>query len=260
MYCPDSTRSHRDASSRRGSGTADRPDRPCRLSPRRFGSGRRFPFFVRHRPGRNRVEPSTSAPHTKSRWRSFGEPIAHSSPATPARRGWISFEPRPRQTTGDARWPRGGVRRRSWRFRRANAARSSRLLERHRDARVLVFTGDNETAYGISRQHLIMPLTCDIGPAERTDTITRFREGKLRALVSSSGAERGIRRPRCRDCQSSWRAVLGSESTSSGSADSCDPRPVSGRGSTSCSLCGTSDVHQAARMREALAPRRPSAA
>jgi len=73
----------------------------------------------------------------------------------------------------------------------------SRLLERHRDARVLVFTGDNETAYSISRQHLIMPLTCDIGPAERAVAINQFREGKLRAACLGPGAERGIRRPRC---------------------------------------------------------------
>jgi len=41
------------------------------------------------------------------------------------------------------------------------------LLARHRDARVLVFTADNASAYAIAREHLIMPLTCDIGRSER---------------------------------------------------------------------------------------------
>jgi superfamily II DNA or RNA helicase len=68
----------------------------------------------------------------------------------------------------------------------------SRLLERHRDARILIFTADNNTAYAISREHLLMPLTCDIGPAERADTIKRFREGKLRALVSAQVLNEGF--------------------------------------------------------------------
>jgi len=95
----------------------------------------------------------------------FRRAYRHSLPATRARRGWISFEPLLRRTAGDARWRRGGDRRRSWRFRWANAARSPSAGAPPR-CRVLVFTGDNETAYSISRQHLIMPLTCDIGPAE----------------------------------------------------------------------------------------------
>lgn len=36
------------------------------------------------------------------------------------------------------------------------------LLERHASSRVLNFTADNATAYAVARQHLIMPVTCDI--------------------------------------------------------------------------------------------------
>jgi superfamily II DNA or RNA helicase len=43
------------------------------------------------------------------------------------------------------------------------------LLRRHRDARVLVFTSSNESAYTIARDHFIMPMTCDIGRRERED-------------------------------------------------------------------------------------------
>ncbi|MFH1436200.1 MAG: DEAD/DEAH box helicase family protein [Pseudomonadota bacterium] len=67
----------------------------------------------------------------------------------------------------------------------AKAEALSRLLKRHQRSRVLVFTADNETAYEVARTHLIMPLTCDIGRAERDDALERFRTGRLRALVSS---------------------------------------------------------------------------
>ena len=50
---------------------------------------------------------------------------------------------------------------------------------------MLIFTADNETAYAIAREHLVMPLTCDIGRQERDDVLQRFRRGDLRALVSA---------------------------------------------------------------------------
>jgi hypothetical protein len=37
------------------------------------------------------------------------------------------------------------------------------LLERHHADRVIVFVGDNETAYRVAREYLVMGLTCDIG-------------------------------------------------------------------------------------------------
>ena len=37
------------------------------------------------------------------------------------------------------------------------------LLLRHRDARILVFAADNDTAYAVAREHLVQPITCDIG-------------------------------------------------------------------------------------------------
>lgn len=66
------------------------------------------------------------------------------------------------------------------------------LLERHRDARVLVFTADNETAYAIAREHLIMPFTCDIGRQERDEVLERFRRGDLRVLVSARVLNEGL--------------------------------------------------------------------
>jgi superfamily II DNA or RNA helicase len=77
-------------------------------------------------------------------------------------------------------------------FTRAKRRALESLLERHRTARVLVFTADNEAAYAIARTHLIMPLTCDIGRPERDDALARFRRGDIRALVSARVLNEGI--------------------------------------------------------------------
>jgi superfamily II DNA or RNA helicase len=66
------------------------------------------------------------------------------------------------------------------------------LLGHHRAQRTLVFVADNQTAYAIAREHLIMPLTCDIGRAERQETLARFQSGALRALVSAQVLNEGI--------------------------------------------------------------------
>jgi superfamily II DNA or RNA helicase len=66
------------------------------------------------------------------------------------------------------------------------------LLGRHRHSRVLIFTADNETAYAIAREHLVMPLTCDIGRPERDDVLERFRRGDLRTLVSARVLNEGL--------------------------------------------------------------------
>ncbi|MDQ3034680.1 MAG: DEAD/DEAH box helicase family protein [Myxococcota bacterium] len=67
-----------------------------------------------------------------------------------------------------------------------------RVLEQHRDRRVLVFTADNDTAYEIARRFLIMPITCDIARDERDRVLALFRSGALRALVSSRVLNEGI--------------------------------------------------------------------
>jgi superfamily II DNA or RNA helicase len=66
------------------------------------------------------------------------------------------------------------------------------LLGRHRYSRVLIFTADNETAYAIAREHLVMPLTCDIGSQERDDALERFRRGDIRTLVSARVLNEGL--------------------------------------------------------------------
>ncbi len=77
-------------------------------------------------------------------------------------------------------------------YTRGKADALRKLLARHRAARVLVFTADNETAYAIARKHLIMPITCDIGRPEREEVLERFRKGELRALVSARVLNEGL--------------------------------------------------------------------
>jgi superfamily II DNA or RNA helicase len=66
------------------------------------------------------------------------------------------------------------------------------LLGHHRAQRTLVFVADNQTAYAVAREHLVMPLTCDIGRSERQEVLDRFRAGTLRALVSAQVLNEGI--------------------------------------------------------------------
>jgi superfamily II DNA or RNA helicase len=82
--------------------------------------------------------------------------------------------------------------RRLLQFTDAKASAVGALLERHRDARVLIFTADNQAAYAIAREHLVMPMTCDISRAEREAALSAFRAGTLRSLVSSRVLNEGI--------------------------------------------------------------------
>src|SRR6266568_1619066 len=77
-------------------------------------------------------------------------------------------------------------------FPSAKRAAVRSLLARHAGARILVFTSDNATAYAVSREHLLMPITCDISRGERAAALDRFRRGELRALVSARVLNEGI--------------------------------------------------------------------
>lgn len=77
-------------------------------------------------------------------------------------------------------------------FPRCKQAALATLLARHRQQRTLIFVSHNDTAYAIAREHLVMPLTSDIGPSEREDVLQRFRAGTLRALVSAQVLNEGL--------------------------------------------------------------------
>jgi superfamily II DNA or RNA helicase len=77
-------------------------------------------------------------------------------------------------------------------FTRSKARAVRHLLARHRGSRVLVFTADNDAAYAIAREHLVMPITCDIPRDEREWALEAFRSGELGALVSARVLNEGI--------------------------------------------------------------------
>jgi superfamily II DNA or RNA helicase len=66
------------------------------------------------------------------------------------------------------------------------------LILQHRDSRILVFAADNDTAYAVAREHLVQPITCDIGSGERARALQRFSNGELRILVSARVLNEGI--------------------------------------------------------------------
>jgi superfamily II DNA or RNA helicase len=66
------------------------------------------------------------------------------------------------------------------------------LLTRHAAQRVLVFTGDNRTAYAIARELLVYPITHEIGRKERAHALERFNAGEANALVSSQVLDEGF--------------------------------------------------------------------
>jgi superfamily II DNA or RNA helicase len=107
--------------------------------------------------------------------------------------GWEDFLRHASHTEGGRRgvaaWRRA---RRLLAFPRRKREALALLLGRHRAHRTLVFVADNQTAYAVAREHLIMPLTCDIGRRERQDALARFRAGEWRALVSAQVLNEGL--------------------------------------------------------------------
>lgn len=128
------------------------------------------------------------------------------------------------------------------------------LLARHHDARLLAFTADNETAYAIAREHLVMPITCDIGRAERDDALARFRGGELRALVSARVLNEGLDVP-----DADVAVVVGGALGEREHVQRVGRllRPGNGKRALVYELVTrrTSEVGQSRRRRESLAPR-----
>ena len=66
------------------------------------------------------------------------------------------------------------------------------LLHRHAKDRVLVFTNDNATVYGISRRFLVPAITHQTKVKERHDILTRFNAGEYPVLVTSKVLNEGV--------------------------------------------------------------------
>jgi superfamily II DNA or RNA helicase len=95
--------------------------------------------------------------------------------------------------------PEGRVALRAWRRARqllgltaAKRAAVGALLAQHRQQKVLIFTADNQSAYAIAREQLVMPITCEIPKNERERALEKFKRGTLRVLVSARVLNEGI--------------------------------------------------------------------
>jgi len=66
------------------------------------------------------------------------------------------------------------------------------LLAEHRSDRVIVFTEHNATAYAVSRRFLVPVITHQTKVTERSDILTRFADGRYRALSTSKVLNEGV--------------------------------------------------------------------
>jgi superfamily II DNA or RNA helicase len=68
----------------------------------------------------------------------------------------------------------------------------ARLLERHRDDRVLIFTYDNATVYQIARRFLVPAITHQTRTKERRRILERFHSGEYPVVVTSQVLNEGV--------------------------------------------------------------------
>jgi superfamily II DNA or RNA helicase len=66
------------------------------------------------------------------------------------------------------------------------------LLHQHRRDRVIIFTQDNATVYGISRRFLIPAITHQTKVTERSEILSGFTEGTYNAVVTSKVLNEGV--------------------------------------------------------------------
>ncbi len=133
------------------------------------------------------------------------------------------------------------------------------LLRRHRAQRTLVFVANNETAYAVAREHLVMPLTCDIGAKERESVLQSFRAGSLRALVSAQVLNEGVDVPDA-EVGIVVAGSLGAREHVQRIGRLLRPGPGKHALVYELVIAGSHEVAQAQRRAESLAPRTRSAA
>ena len=108
-------------------------------------------------------------------------------------RGWNDFIMRSSRTAAGQRAMRAYRRQRELSLgAKAKIDHVERLLEAHRTEKVLVFTQDNATAYGISKRFLIPIITHQTKVKERSEILERFADGRYRAIATSKVLNEGV--------------------------------------------------------------------
>ncbi|MDR5671945.1 DEAD/DEAH box helicase family protein [Halalkaliarchaeum sp. AArc-GB] len=67
-----------------------------------------------------------------------------------------------------------------------------RILDRHRDDRVIVFTAHTELVYRLSRRFLLQAITSETGTSERRQILERFRDGRYSRVVTANVLDEGV--------------------------------------------------------------------
>jgi superfamily II DNA or RNA helicase len=67
-----------------------------------------------------------------------------------------------------------------------------RLLDRHRDDRVIVFTASTDLVYRLSERYLLPAITNETGAAERREILDRFRSGEYSRVVTANVLDEGV--------------------------------------------------------------------
>ena len=108
-------------------------------------------------------------------------------------RGWNDFIMRSARTAVGQRAMRAYRRQRELSLgARAKLDYIERLLEAHREEKVLIFTQDNATAYAISKRFLVPIITHQTKIKERSEILERFSDGRYRAIATSKVLNEGV--------------------------------------------------------------------
>ncbi|XVH31472.1 DEAD/DEAH box helicase family protein [Haloferacaceae archaeon DSL9] len=67
-----------------------------------------------------------------------------------------------------------------------------RLLDRHRNDRVIVFTAHTDLVYRLSERFLLPAITNETGAAERREILDRFRDGTYSRVVTANVLDEGV--------------------------------------------------------------------
>jgi len=66
------------------------------------------------------------------------------------------------------------------------------ILDRHRDDRVIVFTGHTDLVYRLSERFLLPAITAETGAKERREILERFRDGTYGRVVAANVLDEGV--------------------------------------------------------------------
>ena len=68
----------------------------------------------------------------------------------------------------------------------------ARILDRHEDDRIIVFTAHTDLVYRLSERFLLPAITSETGAAERRELLQRFRDGTYSRIVAANVLDEGV--------------------------------------------------------------------